>query len=78
MHGKQHKHDKIVNQFRDWYDQHGSCVWSVGQVAEATGISEVELYEPENFTGLLMDLSDSGVLCRSGDHFALASPWSTF
>jgi hypothetical protein len=66
----------IQETFREWVRQHGTeCVWSPRQVYEATGIPEAELYEHDNFTGLLMDLANRGVLvretCTGGAHFAM-------
>jgi hypothetical protein len=70
------KRDRIINQFRRWFEDHGSCVWSVDQVAEATEIPQSELYNNDDFSGLLMDLNNDGVLCRfDGDHFSLVIDW---
>lgn len=58
------KYEAIKNQFRQWAREHGTeCVWSAAQVAEATGIPTEELFESDNFTGLLTDLSNRGFLC---------------
>lgn len=67
--------DHIVDQFRYWFEQHGACMWSVSQVSKETGIPEAELYNGDDFTGLLMDLCNDGVLCRSGADFSLVLPW---
>lgn len=70
------KREQIVDQFRRWFEDHGSCVWSVDQVADALKIPESELYNNDDFSGLLMDLSNDGVLSRfDWDHFALVIDW---
>lgn len=75
MTSNESRRERIVDLFRYWYEQHGACVWSVKQVADAVHIPERELYESDNFTGLLMDLCNEGFLARSEDHFGMVMRW---
>jgi hypothetical protein len=60
------KYEAIKRQFKEWVSDHGTgVIWSALQVSEATGIPVAELFEYDNFTGLLTDLTDRGFLCVS-------------
>lgn len=60
MRQRQQKTEAVLGAIVELTQTHGRVYFGIDTIVEKTGVPEIELYNHDNFTGILMDLNDAG------------------